>query len=349
MSIPRRSSRSRWQFLGSVLVWLVASTCLAQAPRFRRGDSNGDGTFDGADPVSLLGHLYLGGAAPRCRDAADSNDDGALDMSDAVLALGYLYLGKSAPARPFPGCGSDPTTDRLDCAAYGSALAPAPCEEVRPGADEAATLHHLTNLARAEAGLPPLKHNASLALAIREHCLDMGENDYFGHWSLDGHSFVQRIEAAGYVGTYLGENIAAGYLTPEQAIEAWMASDSHRANVLNPNYRELGAGHASVDGSTYGTYWGQDFGARPDVYPVVIDLEAPATRAREVSLYVHGSDWAQEMQVSNDPAFPGASWRPFQASLSWTLAAGAGRKTVHVKLRSGTKVLAAQDSIVLEE
>ncbi|MBI4601767.1 MAG: hypothetical protein HY721_07385 [Planctomycetes bacterium] len=82
-----------------------------------RGDSNGDGDLDFADPVWTLLALFRSGLEPGCEDAADANDDGRIDVSDPIHALRYLFLGGPAPPPPFPGCGTDPDTgaDGLDC------------------------------------------------------------------------------------------------------------------------------------------------------------------------------------------------------------------------------------------
>lgn len=90
---------------------------------FRRGDANGNGDVDIADAVFVLASLFVPGASPTdCADAADANDDGALDVSDAVRLLSALFTGTSGPLpAPYPGCGTDPTVDGLDC---GSAPCP---------------------------------------------------------------------------------------------------------------------------------------------------------------------------------------------------------------------------------
>ena len=103
------------------IVVCLASGVRAQDVSFRRGDANADGKRDISDPVHTLQFLFSGGAEPACWKASDSNDDGALDLSDAVHTLGFLFLGSASPPPPFPGCGTDPTTDDLGCAAY------APC------------------------------------------------------------------------------------------------------------------------------------------------------------------------------------------------------------------------------
>ena len=72
-------------------------------------------TIPGADPISLLGFLFIGGKAPPCEDATDANDDGKVDLSDATYVLNYLFLGGPAPRPPFPQPGTDPTADGLGC------------------------------------------------------------------------------------------------------------------------------------------------------------------------------------------------------------------------------------------
>ena len=108
----------------------------------------------------------------------------------------------------------------------------------------------LVNLERAAQGLHPLNYNYSLANAARDHSEDMGLQDYFSHTSLDGRTVPD------------GENIAAGQPTAENVVDSWMSSSGHRANILNPNFCDIGVGYAYVAGSTYGHYWTQDFGRK---------------------------------------------------------------------------------------
>ena len=123
----------------------------------------------------------------------------------------------------------------------------------------------LVNVERAAEGLPPLSYDASLAAAARDHSEDMGLQNYFSHTSLDGRTVPDRIEDAGYFWNTYGENIAAGQPTPEDVIDSWMSSSGHRANILNPNFCDIGVGYAYVASSTYRHYWTQDFGRRSGV------------------------------------------------------------------------------------
>ncbi|MHC4661211.1 MAG: PKD domain-containing protein, partial [Planctomycetota bacterium] len=205
----------------------------------------------------------------------------------------------------------------------------------------------LTNRERAGQGLPPLKMCALLNAAAEAHSIDMRDNNFFDHTGSDGSSPWDRMNREGYYMTAAAENIAVGYTTPEAAVQGWMESEGHRANILNGELREIGVGYAQ--GGSWGHYWTQDFGTRQDVFPVVIGGEEVITNSREVELYIWGSGWAQEMMVSNDPNFSGADWQTCQSSLTWLLNGGKGYKTVYVKLKNGTTVVESQDTIYLND
>ena len=105
-----------------------------------------------------------------------------------------------------------------------------------------------------------LAMNANLRLAAQRHSQDMATNNYFSHTSLDGRTYVDRIRAAGYTGSFLGENIAAGYGSPASVVNGWMASTGHCQNIMNGGYRSIGVGYAFRAGSQFRSYWTQTFG-----------------------------------------------------------------------------------------
>lgn len=105
--------------------------------------------------------------------------------------------------------------------------------------------------------------DARLASAAYAHSRDMADNNYFSHDSLDGRSMADRINAAGYAWSTIGENIAAGYSSVEIVVSAWMASEGHCANLMNPRFTEFGLTCALNDASEYKNYWTQDFGRPP--------------------------------------------------------------------------------------
>ncbi|UJR84606.1 CAP domain-containing protein [Sandaracinus amylolyticus] len=114
----------------------------------------------------------------------------------------------------------------------------------------------LTNAARREAGLSDLTCDEGLARAARLHSQDMCNQNYFMHDSLDGRSFVDRINEQSVSWRTVGENIAHGYTTPEAVHTGWMNSDGHRRNILNGAFGRIGIGYVECGGRPY---WTQDF------------------------------------------------------------------------------------------
>lgn len=122
----------------------------------------------------------------------------------------------------------------------------------------------LVNQHRKQARLKPLKLNAQLNASAQAHSQDMALNDFFGHQGFQGSTADKRILAAGYNYAVVGENIAAGFATPEEAVQAWMDSPSHRKNILHPMMKQMGVGFYLLENDTgsvnYRYYWTQDFG-----------------------------------------------------------------------------------------
>lgn len=102
-------------------------------------------------------------------------------------------------------------------------------------------LVNLTNQDRAENNVGPLRLNAELSQAATAKAADMFAHDYWAHIDPDtGATPWVFIKNAGYNYLYAGENLARGYTTAPDVISAWMASPEHRANMLSPNYTDVG-------------------------------------------------------------------------------------------------------------
>ncbi len=123
----------------------------------------------------------------------------------------------------------------------------------------------LVNNQRQQAGLKPVRLNSSLSAAAQSHSEDMALNDFFGHGGSSGSKVDDRVLAAGYNYALVGENIAAGFSTPESVVQAWMESPSHRQNILHPLLKEMGIGFYFLENdagtANYRYYWTQDFGS----------------------------------------------------------------------------------------
>ena len=128
-------------------------------------------------------------------------------------------------------------------------------------AEEEAVVSRI-NQERQNNNLTPLRVADELVDAARRHSNDMAENNIFSHTGSDGSSPFDRMIEAGYRFRYAGENVAAGYATAQQTVNAWMNSAGHRANILNRNYCDVGIGYAYDPGSSYRNYWTLTFGCR---------------------------------------------------------------------------------------
>ncbi|MDY0406851.1 CAP domain-containing protein [Virgibacillus sp. 179-BFC.A HS] len=112
----------------------------------------------------------------------------------------------------------------------------------------------LTNQERAKQGLKPLKADLELSRVAREKSHDMAVNGYFSHNSPTYGSPFDMMKSYGIKYNTAGENIAKGQKTPQEVVNAWMNSEGHRANILNPNFTKIGVGY-----SAQGNIWTQQF------------------------------------------------------------------------------------------
>jgi uncharacterized protein YkwD len=108
------------------------------------------------------------------------------------------------------------------------------------------------NRFRVAHGLVPLHESPALDTSARRHSLEMGRRGYFGHSSADGMQFWQRIRhfypARGHSYWAVGENLvwASPSLSAEGAMQMWISSPPHRANLLSPQWRQVGVSAVGV-------------------------------------------------------------------------------------------------------
>ncbi len=115
-----------------------------------------------------------------------------------------------------------------------------------------AVLADLTNSERQSESLPTLLVNPLLNLAAQMKANDMATKGYFAHTSPEGITPWYWIEKAGYKYQYAGENLAINFSDSKDVTAAWMASPTHRANIVKGNYTEVGTGVAT------GSYEGKE-------------------------------------------------------------------------------------------
>lgn len=124
----------------------------------------------------------------------------------------------------------------------------------------------LTNQKRAEYNLAPLTLNNELTQAAGNKARDMFTNDYWAHNSPAGKTPWSFITTSGYRYIFAGENLARDFGDAASVVRAWMNSPSHRANLLDSNFREIGVSAQSGKlGDREGTLVVQMFGTRGDL------------------------------------------------------------------------------------
>lgn len=193
-----------------------------------------------SDLSELTGDQITGGTTSNANAASDRTGDTSIDGSssnNSTTRVGpsSAVTNDDLTAR-FPGCQS-------------------PAEE---NAWRAQVLL-LVNRERSSRGLPTLSENVTLRAEAEEYACELIQYDYFAHVNpITGSTLGDRALSAGYDYLVVGENLAAGQTTPEQAVTDWMNSPGHRANILDERFTEIGI--AVRVGGDYGVYWVQEFG-----------------------------------------------------------------------------------------
>lgn len=113
-----------------------------------------------------------------------------------------------------------------------------------------AVIIDLTNEERESGSLKDLKHSSVLDVAAKLKAEHMAQNKYFAHFSPEGVSPWHWFDVANYNYVHAGENLAIHFTDSGDIVDAWMESPTHRANIMNGNYTEIGIGTAE------GTYEG---------------------------------------------------------------------------------------------
>jgi hypothetical protein len=118
-----------------------------------------------------------------------------------------------------------------------------------------AVIVDLTNEQRQDQALGTLRRNATLDEAARLKAQHMANNQYFAHYSPDGVSPWYWFNEVSYNFVHAGENLAIHFTDSGDVVEAWMESPTHRANIMNGNYSEIGVGTAEGTYDGYATVY----------------------------------------------------------------------------------------------
>ncbi len=102
----------------------------------------------------------------------------------------------------------------------------------------------LTNEYRRESGTSLLVENSQLTMAAEAKARDMAERSYFSHQTPEGEDPWVFLDRVGYAYTIAGENLAVNFNKSNAVTTAWMDSPTHRTNILNSKFTEIGVGTA---------------------------------------------------------------------------------------------------------
>lgn len=151
-----------------------------------------------------------------------------------------------------------------------------------PGESDVAALIQAINRERATRGLAALNTNAALMEAAQAHSTDLAVNNRWSHEGSDGSTPQDRMRRAGYPLGAGEEVLAANSSDTEAILSAWLRNSRHEGILMNPDYVDIGAGHAYNANSDYGDYWTvlvarpADSGGPPDESQVQVTPRASA-------------------------------------------------------------------------
>jgi hypothetical protein len=145
-----------------------------------------------------------------------------------------------------------------------------------------------TNSQRASQGLPPLQANAQLTQAAIAKANHMFANNYWAHVAPDGTTPWVFIKNSGYGYAVAGENLARDFDTTGSMLSAWMASPTHKDNIMHQKYAEIGVG--VVNGTLEGVettlvvqMFGQPSRAAAQTSPTAVKTEVAAVPAEQTA------------------------------------------------------------------
>lgn len=214
-------------------------------------DINLDGKFDVQDVTYLqLGISGKDQFTDTQKEIADYNNDGKIDVQDVTKAQ-MIISEVTVPVKPNPTPNPDPEPDPE----------PEPEPEPEPttsyNREFADRVIELVNIERAKEGLKPLKKDDTL-----NGLSDIRAKEtvtLFDHKRPNGTKWSTILKENNVSYTNAAENIASGYSTPEDVVNAWMNSEGHRASIMSVTYEKIGVSCYIDNNSEYKYYWDQLF------------------------------------------------------------------------------------------
>jgi uncharacterized protein YkwD len=273
-------------------VWLaLVAGIIAGIPSLAAADSLNAVNHDRLQGCGSAGAQMALQASTKLRLAAIRIAEGA-SLQQAIAAVGYLAAKSSAIHVSGPV--SDADIELLIAAHYCRTVQDPQMREfgaerrgrdvwmilaapvVLPALGDAAAVDRrildLVNEARAMgrrcgskyfAPAGALSLDAALTRAALEHSRDMASHGEFDHRGHDGSTPTLRVQRAGFANPrVVGENIAAGAMTPAEVTQGWLASPAHCENIMDERFTLIGIAYAENLNSHSAIFWTQDFAAR---------------------------------------------------------------------------------------
>ena len=202
------------------------------------------GLFTRLLAATLVVSLLAGG----CPGFLPGNSDQTSVSGTSAASDTGSSTDSAAASAPPAGAASDTLTEEFP-GCYEPAETAAWCEEVL----------RLVNEERLAEGEEALKHNDTLEAQAEQYACEMIYYGFFDHNNPEtGSTLRDRADEFGYDYQVVGENLAGGQESPAEVVAAWMASEGHRENILEPRFVEIGV--AVRAGGHYGLYWVLEFG-----------------------------------------------------------------------------------------
>lgn len=162
----------------------------------------------------------------------------------------------------------------------------------------------LTNQYRSQSGLTTLNLDSKLSEAALAKATDMFNQNYWAHVSPTGTEPWSFITKAGYSYRHAGENLARDFSNPDDTVKAWMNSPTHRQNILDSRYQDIGI--AVLDGYINGV----------ETTLVVQMFGTPQTELGQIS----AKQVINQALANENPSRPTSLYTPLQTTRSWSLA-----------------------------
>ena len=231
---------------GGAMPWRPDGRLDAAAARWARGDSlRAAVEASGYVPKAVGGlHVYLAGPS----DGVHLSETSCAVLRDTSLRDAGVY-GRGSENWIVFAAGTE-------LPAAGDAAA-APARAVRR-VNEARQHGHRCG-GRIFPPANPVRSSAVLSGVADGHAREMAVHHYFDHRDLHGYSPADRVRASGYREQLVGENIAFGPLSMDEAIAGWLNSPRHCENIMDPRFKEMGIAYSQSRQPPRGIYWVQLF------------------------------------------------------------------------------------------